>query len=124
LEGDSKHWNFLSIFHPLVISPAFIHLFKSFFFGSISRKSLRVKYYGIRTTAKTIEVSQTGTQINDQPVVKFVLEYTDSSGKSRIGSLTKIVSLLDLASVKQPTMDIFYEKDNPENIALVSDFTE
>jgi len=127
-EGASQHWNFLTYFHPLIFIPGFIILVKVLLKNVLGRllggnvfKKLRIKYYGLRTMATTINAAQTGVYINRQPQVKFELEYSDATGQIRRTSFKKVISLLDMATVKQPSMDIFYEKANPENIALASE---
>lgn len=71
-----------------------------------------------------ISANQTGTYINEQPMIRFELEYTDAMQQVRRASLKKIVNLLDLSVTKQETVDIFYLKDQPERIAFASDLNE
>jgi hypothetical protein len=130
-ESRGTGWLFLSLGHPLLICPVVL-LFYRFLGGLIFSRiggtslgeAILIKFKGVKTTAKLISANQTGTYINEQPMIRFELEFTDSMQQVRRASLKKIVNLLDLSVTKQETVDIFYLKDQPERIAFASDLNE
>ncbi|HMI05676.1 MAG TPA: hypothetical protein VK541_24525 [Pedobacter sp.] len=130
-ESHGTGWRFLSFGHPLLICPVVLLFYRyigGLIFNRIGGTSLGeailIKFKGVKTTAKMINANQTGTYINEQPMIRFELEYTDSMQQVRRASLKKIVNLLDLSITKQETVDIFYLKDQPERIAFASDLNE
>lgn len=130
-ENIGMGWRFMAFWHPLIICPAVLLFYRGLLrliFNRIGGKSLDeavlIKYKGIRTTARLISASQTGTYINEQPMVRFQLEFTDHLKRTRRAEIKKIVDLLDLNSVKQETAGIFYLKDHPDRIAFEADLEE
>lgn len=126
-ESEGMGWRFMSLVHPLVICPAsllletmFIRFIYKKINGSPDNLAL-IKFKGIETTAKLINASQTGTYINEQPMINFELEYTDYLQQTHRTNLKKIVNLLDLDSTKQQSVSIFYLKENPKIFAFSSD---
>jgi hypothetical protein len=127
LENNGTGWRFLKFYHPLVLIPLIL-LFTRLglmkllqLFGNSPEKELQLKYYGLRTEAQIVSASQTGTYINDQPQIRFELRYQDSVGVSHTVTLKKIVPLIDLGSVKDPAVAIFYLKEKPEQVIFASD---
>lgn len=130
-ESHGMGWRFMSFGHPLLICSVvllFYRLLARFVFNKIAGTSaddaVLIKFKGIKTTAKLINASQTGTYINEQPMIRFLLEYTDNQHQVHRESLKKIVDLLDLNSTKQEHIDVFYLKENPKRIAFASDLNE
>ncbi|HEY9262654.1 hypothetical protein [Chitinophaga sp.] len=127
LENSGLGWRFLRFYHPLIIIPLILlstrwGLMKLLsFIGGSPAALLRFKYYGIRTDARIVSASQTGTYINEQPQLRFELQYQDTAGVSHNASLKKIIPLLELEIAKQATIPVFYLKDKPEQIAFASD---
>jgi hypothetical protein len=127
-ESYGMGWRFMSIGHPLIICPAsllleryFIQFILKKFSGLSNNDSVLIKFKGIKTQARLIKVSQTGTYINEQPMMHFELEYTDSKHHVHKNSLKKVVGLLDLDITKQEFIEIFYLPENPTKIAFASD---
>lgn len=89
--------------------------------SGLSDDSVLIKFKGIRTKARLIKVSQTGTYINEQPMMRFELEYTDAKHHVHKNSLKKVVGLLELDITKQELIEIFYLPENPMQIAFASD---
>ncbi|RWX00420.1 hypothetical protein [Flavobacterium cerinum] len=130
LESHGMGWRFIGFGHPLIVC-ALVLLFYKFISRLVFRKLLGdpddmtlIKFKGIKTWAKVIRVSQTGTYINEQPMIRFDLEYTDNHKQLHRESLKKIVDLLNLDSTKQEQVGIFYLPDNPKQIAFASDLNE
>lgn len=126
-ESHGYGWRFMSFGHPLFVCPAVL-IFYRYLLRFIFRKltglnsgSASIKFKGIKTEAKVISVSQTGTYINEQPMMRFELEYTDNKHHVHRNSLKKIVGFLELDITKQQHLEIFYLPENPNLIALAAD---
>lgn len=120
-------WRFMSFGHPLVIC-ALVLLFYRYFLKYVLRKltginkdSIFIKFKGIKTWAKLVKASQTGVYINEQPMIRFDLEYIDNRHHPHKNSLKKVVRLLELDLTKQQHVEIFYLEENPKQIAFASD---
>lgn len=127
-ENNGMGWRFIIYWHPLVFCPAILLLCNGIFSYFLNRiingkkgEVELIKFKGIRTTARLVSAHQTGTYINAQPMVLFKLEYVDEQNRTRITDIKKIVNLLDLASITQATIDIFYLKEDPDRIAFADD---
>ena len=126
-EQQGTGWRFLTFFHPLLICPlALLGLrwlmeggLGKFFLGS--DEALRLKYEGYRAEARLLGAEQTGTYINEQPQVRFELEYKDSKGKTHRANFKKVVDLLDMAITRAETIPIFYLADQPQKVAFATD---
>jgi len=129
LESSGMGWRFINFYHPLFVCPIVLLGYRlldrviSSFTGRADEAAL-IKFKGIRTTAKLLSANQTGTYINEQPMVQFELEFTDEHDKKHKASVKKIVDLLDLNMTRQENIDIFYLKENPQQIAFASDLDE
>ncbi|MEP6931684.1 MAG: hypothetical protein ABI850_16800 [Flavobacterium sp.] len=126
-ESFGMGWRFMCIGHPLIICPMML-LFYRYLVHFIFRKltglsddSAVIKFKGIKTQAKLIAVSQTGTYINEQPMMRFDLEYTDNKHHVHKTSLKKVIGLLELDITKKEHFDIFYLPENPTHIAFAND---
>jgi hypothetical protein len=126
LENDGAGWRFMSFGHPLLVCPFVLLFYKLIelliakFSGNTSDQAL-IKFKGIRTSAKVLHVEETGTYINEQPMIRFELEYTDEQQQAHRTSLKKLIGLLSLDFTKQKNIDIFYLKDDPARIAFADD---
>ena len=129
-ESEGMGWRFMSLGHPLIVCPAILLFFRIIItliyhkLGGKPGDAVSIKFKGMQTAARLVKVSQTGTYINEQPQMKFELEYTDHLKRTHHASLKKIVGLLDLDSVKQEYVSIYYLKEKPEKIAFASDLNE
>lgn len=126
-ESYGMGWRFMCIGHPLIICPMTL-LFYRYLVQFIFRKitglnddAAVIKFKGIRTQAKLIRVSQTGTYINEQPMMHFELEYTDHKHHVHKKSLKKVIGFLELDVTKKEHIDIFYIPENPAQIAFAKD---
>ncbi|MDQ0641018.1 hypothetical protein QF042_004583 [Pedobacter sp. W3I1] len=129
-ESEGAGWRFMSVGHPLLTCAAALLLdsfLVSFIFGKFIGKpneSFLIKFKGIRTNARLLKASQTGTYINEQPMINFELEFTDQYNHKYKANVKKIVDLLDLDMTKQEHISIFYLKENPDKIAFEKDLNE
>lgn len=130
-ENNGMGWRFIAWWHPLILCPAILLFYRGIFSYFLNRifngrkgEAELIKLKGIRTTARLISADQTGTYINEQPMILFKLEYEDEQNQIRRSEIKKIVNLLDLSSVKRQTIDVFYLKEDPGRIAFAEDLEE
>ncbi|SHE81434.1 hypothetical protein [Pedobacter caeni] len=130
-ESHGMGWRFMSFGHPLIVCPLVLLFYRILvdlvvnkLGGDYRDNSPLIKFKGVRTNARLISASQTGTYINEQPMIRFELEYTDDKQQTYNGNIKKIVNLLDLNSIKVEHMEIFYLKSDPTRIAFASDLNE
>ncbi|GGG97961.1 hypothetical protein [Pedobacter zeae] len=130
LESRGMGWRFMGIGHPLLTCAFTLLVYRVFgtfiahkFTGKPSQLYL-IKFKGTHTTARVLKVSQSGTYINEQPMINFELEFTDDFNHKHRASIKKIVDLLDLDSVRQEYYSIFYLKEDPQKIAFEKDLNE
>ncbi|WP_345146783.1 hypothetical protein [Flavobacterium ginsengiterrae] len=126
-ESHGMGWRFMSFGHPLIVCPLVLIFYRYLLrfilskFTGLNDNSVLIKFKGIRTLAKLISVSQTGTYINEQPMITFEVEYTDNKHQVHRNSFKRIVRLLDLDITKNEHIEIFYLADNPNQIAFADD---
>ncbi|AWO01106.1 hypothetical protein DLD77_05045 [Chitinophaga alhagiae] len=127
VQHNGKGWRFLVFYHPLVLCPLIL-LFTRFGIGrllgmltGIPQNAQQLKYYGRRTSATVLSASQTGTYINNQPQVRFELQYTDRLGQSHTATLKKVVPLINMGITQMPRLPVFYLEEKPGQVALASD---
>ncbi|MEP6804421.1 MAG: hypothetical protein ABI892_07855 [Flavobacterium sp.] len=126
-ESYGMGWRFMSFGHPLIVCPAVLLFFRyllKFIFSKLTGlngDAGLIKFKGMKTWAKLIKVSQTGTYINDQPEIRFELEYTDNKHRVYRNSLKKVVGLLEIDMTKREQIEIFYLPENPNQIAFAGD---
>ncbi|MBJ2124459.1 MULTISPECIES: hypothetical protein [Flavobacterium] len=129
-ESHGMGWRFMSFGHPLLIIPLvllFYRVLVQFIFKKLTgldQNSVALKFKGIKTQAKLINVSQTGTYINEQPMMRFELEYKDTKNLVHQNSLKKVIGILDLEMTKKQFLDIFYNPENPNQIAFANDLNK
>lgn len=131
-EGLGESWSFFGPWHPVLISAYCALLFFAIgsfvvgkFLGGFSgKKKAKLKFAGRKTTAKVLKVMETGTRINNQPLVKFELEYTDQSGRTYKNEIKQILSILEIAQVNQSERIIFYLEEDPLLIAFEEDLIQ
>lgn len=118
-------WRFLNLAHPLIICPIVLFIYR--IGGRIVKRYLDrvndkvfIKFKGIKTSAKLVNVKQTGRYINDQPEINFELEYNEN-GQKRYSKLKKVIGLLELDLTKQERADIFYVPEDPKRIIFALD---
>ncbi len=132
LESAGYGWRFLSLWHPLVIIPACCLFFPGIIFGLIKFVFMKkmnlgsertiLRFKGKKALASITRAEQTGTLINDQPEIRFQVEFLDVAGKKVSGEIKKIVSLIDVAQVRgQKRAFVFYDPSNPQFVAFEED---
>lgn len=129
-EHQGTGWRFLTYFHPLLICPLALLGLRWLMNGGLGRfflndkTAVQLKYRGRRAVARLLEAKQTGTYINEQPQVRFELEYEDSRGTTHRTSCKKIVSLLGMDITRAETIPIFYLADQPQTVAFATDLDQ
>ena len=120
--GDG--WRFVTLWHPWVFTPFTAYfvfniggLFGKMFGGNMSEDKLLL--YGKRAQAKVQKASQTGTYINEQPQVRFILNYQDDKGQEHVVDFKQIVSLTEMHVLQKDTRDILYLPNEPQNIVFL-----
>lgn len=120
-ESKGYGWRYLSFWHPYLMIPAsFIFYFGLFaIIGSLFFNNMKpyLLFYGKRTDARIETVQQTGTEINNQPQLLFLVSYKDDMGRTYQASFKKVVDLLHLSNL-QPggIIPIMYDPENPNKI--------
>ncbi|WP_374163717.1 hypothetical protein [Arcticibacter sp. MXS-1] len=131
LENAGYGWRFMTLGHPLIVSPgcivfftAIVYLFLRFLIFpkmNIGRGTYVLKFKGRRARAKVTNVTQTGTYINEQPEVKFDVEF-EAGGQVRRSTITKIVPLVDIGLVKtESEKTVFYDPKEQTNVLFEED---
>lgn len=131
-EGNHDNWNFMGPWHPILISAycvlgftlLFYLFFARFVLGIPNRKQIQLKFKGRKTLAQIVNIAETGTRINNQPLVKFELEFTDHLGRLRHAEIRKVVSVVNLAAANQSYKTLFYLEEDPTKIAFEEDLLE
>lgn len=125
-------WRFLSLDHPLLLS-MFIAIFFGFLyfnvagriissnFGTGSNKNMKLLFYGKTAQAQILEVAQTGTYINENPQVKYSLQFHDDQNRLQKNSLKKVIMMIDLPYARQEQKRIYYLPEDPSVIAFEED---
>lgn len=130
LESMGAGWRFMGIGHPLLTCAFTLLLYRAFGTFILSKfigkpdKLFMVKFKGTKTNARLLKASQTGTYINEQPMINFELEFADQFNQKYRINIKKIVNLLDLDITKQEYVSIFYLKDDPQQAAFEKDLNE
>lgn len=121
--SNGEGWRFITLWHPWVTTP----FFGLFLFGLTGGKlfhgrkktEANLLLYGKRATATVHRADQTGVYINEQPQIKYVLQFTDDRGESHSVTLKKIVPLTHLHTISTGTQDILYLPEDPQKIMFV-----
>jgi len=130
LESMGAGWRFMCIGHPLLtcaFTLLLYHVFLTFIlnkFNGNPGKLFLVKFKGTQVKARLVKAYQTGTYINEQPMINFELEFTDQFNQKHRANIKKIVDLLDLDRTRQEYVSIFYLKDDPQQVAFEKDLNE
>ncbi|MCR4031459.1 hypothetical protein [Flavobacterium panacis] len=129
-ENQGMGWRFMSVTHPLFIIPLvllFYRVLVRFIFRKIAGLDpnlIALKFKGVQTQAKLLNVNQTGTYINEKPMMRFEVEYKDTKNQVHQNTLKKVIGILDLDMTKKQFVDIFYDPENPKNIAFANDLNK
>lgn len=129
-------WRFLHFWHPWVTIPLWGLIYGGIFniiivyvlpisgnaFGLEMTRDMPVIFRGKKALATIQSANQTGTYINEQPEILFVLTFKDDHGIDHRGQIKTVVSLLELNSVHRPTRQIFYLPEDPQKIIFADEY--
>ncbi len=135
LESAGYGWRFMSLDHPLLITPLVLLFFSVIIWAifkfiilrklNIGKDTLILKFNGRRAVAKVLALKQTGTYINEQPEVEFEIEFPDASGRTNLTSIKKIVPLIELSGIKAgDEVVIFYDPQNKDKALFEKDIED
>lgn len=121
--SNGTGWRFLSLLHPWVITPFWaliifggfsklIHTLK----GKNTKQEEQLLLYGKSATAIIQRADETGTYINEQPQIKFVLKFSDDKSVSHTVSFKKVIPLTQLHRYHTGSQNILYLPDNPQTV--------
>ena len=131
-ESMGYGWRFLSLDHPLLLS-MFIAIFFGFLYLNVvgrilsstfstgSDKNMKLLFYGKTAQAQILEVAQTGTYINENPQVKYSLQFHDDKNRLQKNSLKKVIMMIDLPYARQEQKRIYFLPEDSSVIAFEED---
>jgi hypothetical protein len=122
-QSQGLGWTFLSFGHPLLVCPLILCgcllglrvLARAL---RMDAKSETVKYRGIRTVARILDVRQTGTYLNEQPQVAFHLAFEDAQGRTHEVSVRRFVPLIELSQLPRERVSLLYDPQDPQQVRM------
>jgi len=74
---------------------------------------------GAPASARIVRLIDTGTRINDDPVVEFILEISPQDAAPYQASTRGLVSRLDIPAIQPGTvLPVKYDRNDPSRVAL------
>ena len=123
--SNGKGWRFMSLGHPWVLTPCIgllvfniTTIIGKLFGGRNVNREEQLIVRGKKAQAKVERADQTGTYINEQPQIKYILSFTDEHGKNHVVSIKRIVPLTELHLAVTGPRDILYLPDDPEQVSF------
>lgn len=129
-ESQGYGWLFLGITSPLILIPAF-ELFMSLMLGGVASKlgigtglneRNRLLFFGNRTMANVVDYKRTGMLYNDNPEIRYNLQFKDNAGKLQTAEVKKVVDIIHLHKVAEEERVIYYDPENPQNIYMDAEY--
>ena len=120
--SDGKGWRFLSLYHPWVFTPFIgILMFRGMriLVQGSPEKEERLLLGGKKAEARVQRAEQTGTMINDQPEIRFTLQFMDEKGKEYNVKFKKIVLLTEMHLISQKTRTVLYLPEDPQQVMFI-----
>ncbi|MCF3111595.1 hypothetical protein LL912_22605 [Niabella sp. CC-SYL272] len=122
LESRGYGWRYLSFGHPFILIPFIIGIELTIYtlirkLSRTKRKASKLLLYGRPATATIVSTAQTGVYINEQPQVRFTIEFEGSRGRTHQASFKQVVDLLKIPDIAPgKTINILYDPEHPEQI--------
>ncbi|MDO5654835.1 MAG: hypothetical protein Q4G27_01700 [Flavobacteriaceae bacterium] len=127
--SNGRGWRFLSFWHPWLMTPAiglFIFVFlneildsyKFFSKGNIINDN-EILLYGKPAKATIQRAEQTGLYVNEQPQLKFILNFEDDKGQKQSVNFKKIIPLTELYNYQKGVKDILFLPRDPQQMMFV-----
>ncbi|WP_375325875.1 hypothetical protein [Flagellimonas sp. GZD32] len=93
--------------------------------GKTKQENWDLLYHGIGAKAVVNTYKDTGTLINDNPVVEFMYSFKDDHGNTFEGSDKQVIGKLEVGSLSDiEKMEIMYLADNPEVSRLIENLDD
>lgn len=89
-----------------------------------SKSSNHLVANGYIAQADVVQVKETGTTVNEQPQISFILNYKNRKGQTQVAEFKKYVSRLNMSKVGIGKKEILYLEENPEDIIFTSDLLD
>lgn len=121
-ESRGYGWRYLGFGHPFVLIPFILGLELVVYtvirkWAGTKRKASRLLLYGKPATATIVSTAQTGLYINEQPQVRFTIEFEGSRGRMHQASFKQVVDLLKIPDIAPgKTLTILYDPEQPDQI--------
>lgn len=133
-QSQGTGWRFLHFWHPWVTIPFWglffgwilVDLLIGRLSGGFGRSSTDLEellvYKGKLARAEVLSAEQTGLTVNEQPQVRFKLRFTDDRGVMHTASFKKIISLLNLHTVRAGERPILYNPEDPSVVMFAEEY--
>lgn len=121
-ESRGYGWRYLGFSHPFVLIPFIIGLELVIYtvirkWSGTKRHASKLLLYGKSATATIISTAQTGLYINEQPQVRFTIEFEGGRGRMHQASFKRVVDLLKIPDIAPgKTLTILYDPEHPDQI--------
>lgn len=122
---QQRTWlRFLALWHPWVLTPFLgLLLFNlknvvGIFLSGDAKIEEKLTLWGKKVMAEVQSVEETGISFNDQPQVKYTLEFVDEKGKTHVVSIRHMVPLTELHQLGAKTKEILYLPEDPQCITF------
>ena len=133
LQNDGSGWRFLHFWHPWVTIPFWGLLLGWVLlllplgepYGGLNTRAIKdavLIFKGLFTKAEVLGADHTGLTVNDQPQIRYTIEYIDYSGEHHIVRFKKIVRLIELHQLGHDQVRILYDPDNPNNVGVAEEY--
>lgn len=126
LNSHENAWQWLSLFHPWVWTPAFgmflfylIAKLANMILGGSDSKTNELVLNGMEAIGQITKAEQTGKFINEQPQMRISISYTDKNGKKHFTEIKQVVLLTDLHNFKEGDKKLLYLPDEPERVMFL-----
>ncbi|HLQ40916.1 MAG TPA: hypothetical protein VK118_08145 [Tetragenococcus sp.] len=83
------------------------------------KEQSRLVVFGKKAAAEVMEITPTAITINDQPQIRFSLNFTDEKGPTHYKTLKKVVLLTDLYHQQIGSREVLYLPENPNIFELI-----
>ncbi len=125
--SNGTGWRWLTLYHPWVIIP-YWGIFTERIVGKTLGKigagfsgddSTELLLHGVEAVGKITKANQTGKFINEQPEMKFSINYTDKKGQTHYVEKKKIALLSEMHRYQLGEVKLLYLPNSPQTIELL-----
>lgn len=124
LQSDGFGWRFLNPFSPWLWAPIIGIVLLKLLGGSFNQDIIEPSFglstarsskdvgelllYGVNAPGELIDYAQTGTYINEQPQIRFKLQYLDQAGTIATTSFQSVIPLTQLHKLSPGEVEVLY----------------